>query len=72
MKQTRSETFAIVSDMSHMDHTVDLRRRGDKTILVKKEGAQIDLDEERKYVRVETMHPCIVKYQSLYADDLIQ
>jgi hypothetical protein len=29
---------------------------------VKKEGAQIDPDEERNYVRVETMHPCIVKY----------
>jgi hypothetical protein len=48
-----------------MDHTVDLCRRGDKTILVKKEGAQIDPDDERNYVRVKTMHPCIVKYQSL-------
>ncbi len=62
MKQTRSETFAIVSDISHMDPTVDLCRRGDKTILVRKEGAQIDPDEERNYVRVETVHPCIVKY----------
>ncbi len=53
LKQTRSETFAIVSDISHMDRTVDLRRRGDKTILVKKEGAQIDTDEERNYARVE-------------------
>ncbi len=42
LKQTRSETFGIVSDISHMDRTVDLCRRGDKTILVKKEGAQID------------------------------
>ncbi len=72
LKQTRSETFAIVSDISHMDRTVDLCRHGDKTILVKKEGAQIDPDEERNYVRVETMHPCIVKYWSLYADDLSQ
>jgi hypothetical protein len=32
LKQTRSETFAIVSNISHMDHTVDLCRRGDKTI----------------------------------------
>ncbi len=62
MKQTRSETFAIVSDISHMDRTVDLCRHRDKTFLVKKEGVQIDPDEERNYVRVETMHPCIVKY----------
>ena len=55
-----------------MDRTVDLCRRGDKTTLVKKEGAQINPDEERNYVRVETMHPCIVKYWSLYADDLSQ
>jgi hypothetical protein len=29
---------------------------------MKKERAQIDPDKERNYVRVETMHPCIVKY----------
>ncbi len=69
---TRSETFAIVADISHMDRTVDLRKRGDKTILVKKEGAQIDPEVESNYVRVETMHPSIAKYQSLYADDLSQ
>ncbi len=37
LKQTRSETFAIVAGISHMDHTVDLHKHGDKTILVKKE-----------------------------------
>ncbi len=36
---------------------MDLHRHGDKTILVKKEGAQIDSDAESNYVRVETMHP---------------
>jgi hypothetical protein len=70
LKQTRSETFAIVADISHVDRTVDLRKRGDKTILVKKEGAQIDPEVEINYVRVETMYPSIAKYQSLYADDL--
>jgi hypothetical protein len=72
LKQTRSETFAIVADISHMDHTVDLCKRGDKTILVKKEGAQIDPEVESNYVRVETIHPSFAKYQSLYADDLSQ
>ncbi len=50
---------------------MDLCRHGDKTILVKREGATlIDDDVEKNYVRVETMHPSIAKYQYLYADDL--
>ncbi len=51
---------------------MDLCKHGDKTILVKKEGVQIDPEVERNYVRVETTHPSIAKYQSLYADDLSQ
>ena len=62
MKQTRSETFAIVADISHMDRTVDLCKCGDKTFLVKKAGAQIDPEVESNYVRVEMMHPSIAKY----------
>ncbi len=72
MKQTMSETFAIVADISHMDRTINLRKRGDKTILVKKAGAQIDPEVESNYVRVEMMHPSTAKYQSLYTDDLSQ
>ncbi len=45
-----------------MDCNVDLCRRGDKTILVKREGALIDDEVEKKYERVETMHPTIAKY----------
>ena len=63
LKQTRSDSFAIVADISHMDRTADLCRCGDKTILVKKEGAPIDPEvDESNYVRVETMHPFIAKY----------
>jgi hypothetical protein len=62
LKQTRTETFAIVADISHMDSTVDLHKHGDKNILVKKEGAQIDPEVESNYVRVEMMHPSIAKY----------
>jgi hypothetical protein len=61
LKQTRSETFAIVADTSHMDHTVDLCKHGDKAILVKKEEVQIDPEVEFNYVRVEMMHPSIAK-----------
>ena len=58
-----SDTFAIVADISHMDRTVDLRRRWDKTILVKKEGALLDPEvDESNYVRVETMYLSIAKY----------
>jgi hypothetical protein len=62
LKQIRGESFAIVVDISHIDHTVDLCKCGDKTILVKKEGAQINPEVESNYVRVETMHPSIAKY----------
>jgi hypothetical protein len=48
-------------------------RCGDKTILVKKEGALIYPEvDESNYVRVETMHPSIAKYRTLYVDDLSQ
>ncbi len=62
MKQTRSDSFAIVADISHLDRTVDLCKHGDKTILVKKEGVQIDPEVESNYARVEMMHPSIAKY----------
>jgi len=40
---------------------------------VKKEGALLDPEVgESNYVRVETMHPSIAKYRSLYVDDLSQ
>ncbi len=42
---------------------MDLCKHGDKTILVKKEGAQIDPEVESNNVRVEMMHPSIAKYQ---------
>ncbi len=61
-----------VADVSHMDCTVDLLEREDKTILIKRNGAQIDDDVEKNYVRVETMHLLIAKYQLLCADDLSQ
>jgi hypothetical protein len=45
---------------THFDWTSG---RGDKTILVKKEGVLIDPEvDESNYVRVETMHPFIAKY----------
>jgi hypothetical protein len=37
-----SNPACIFEDISHMSRTVDLRARGDKTILVKKEDALFD------------------------------
>jgi hypothetical protein len=39
------------------DPTTLNSQRGDKTILVKREGALIDDDVEKNHVRVEIMHP---------------
>jgi hypothetical protein len=40
---------------------------------VRKEGALVDSDnDESNYVRIETMHPSIENYRSLYAEDLSQ
>jgi len=36
--------------------------KGDKTILLKNKGVQIDPEVEINYVRVERMHPSIAKY----------
>ena len=53
-----------------MDRTKDLRKRGEKTVLVKKPGAQIDLNILSQHTKVEVMDPSIVKYSKIYTEDL--
>ncbi len=43
IKETTSNTFTIVDDVSHSDLTVDLRRRGEKTVLVKKASSTVSV-----------------------------
>ena len=41
IKETTSNTFTIVDDVSHSDLTVDLHKRGEKTVLVKKASSTV-------------------------------
>ena len=62
--------FGIVADISHSHATVNLRKRGDCTILVKKSGSTIEDYITSQYVSVETMDPSVAKFRRLYAEDL--
>ena len=41
IKETASNTFTIVDDVSHSDLTLDIRKRGEKTVLVKKASSTV-------------------------------
>jgi hypothetical protein len=69
IKETTSNTFTIVDDVSHSDLTIDLRKRGEKTVLVKKASSTISAQIEKKF-KIEVMDPMIEKYRMLYAQDL--
>ena len=53
-----------------MSRTVDLRDRGEKTVLVKTIDADISSEDEQEYTVVLDMEPLIQKYREVYADDL--
>jgi hypothetical protein len=53
-----------------MSRTVDLRARGSKTVLVKKDSAMVSDNIERNYSQVIIMDPFIETYRDAYADDL--
>ena len=59
-------------DISHMDRTKDLRSRGDKTVMVKKSGANVAAEETKNFVKVETMDPLIEEYCKIYPKDLAE
>ncbi len=69
IKETTSNTFTIVDDVSHSDSTVDLRRHGEKTVLVKKASSTVSVHIEKRF-KIEVMDPMIEKYRMLYAQDL--
>ncbi len=74
IKDTLSSTFTIVNDVSHSDLTVDLRKRGEKTVLVKKAkkaSSTVSQQVEKKF-KIELMDPLIEKYRVLYAEDLVR
>ncbi len=47
IKETTFNTFAMIDDISHSDLTVDLRKRGEKTILVKKVSSTVSAHIEK-------------------------
>jgi hypothetical protein len=69
IKETTSNTFTIVDDVSHSDLTVDLRKRGEKTVLVKKASSTLSAQLEKKF-KIEVMDLTIEKYRMVYAQDL--
>jgi hypothetical protein len=71
IKDTLSSTFTIVNDVSHSDLTVDLRKRGEKIVLVKKASSTVSQQVEKKF-KIELMDPLIEKYRVLYAEDLVR
>lgn len=55
-----------------MNRTLDLRARGEKTILVKVEGSELDRDKELDYLEVVDMDPLIQTFRKVYAEDLVE
>ena len=55
-----------------MNRTLDLRARGEKTILVKVEGSELDRDKELDYLEVIDMDPLIQTFHKVYAEDLVE
>ncbi len=48
---------------------MDLRRRGEKSVLVKKASSTVSVHIEKRF-KIEVMDPMIEKYRMLYAQDL--
>ena len=69
INNSSSNTFTMVEDVSHMKATKDLRKRGEKTILVKT-SATVLSTEANEYKQVIEMDSTIKEYRKLYSSDL--
>lgn len=69
LQDTASPTIAIYADISRMDRIKDLRKRGEKTVLVKKSGVDVCQDVAKNYTKVELMDPMVEEYCKLYTKD---
>ena len=56
--------------MSRTDRAKDLRKRGAKTVLVKKSGVEVDAEVDKNYDKVELMDPMVEKCCAVYTEDL--
>ncbi len=59
-------------DISHMDRTKDLINRGNKTLMVKKSGVNVDNEKSKNFVKVEAMDHLIKDYCRIYLEDLAE
>lgn len=72
IQSTTAPTTAMYADVSRMDRTVDVRKRGDKTVLVKRSGVTVTPETSANYTKVEVMDPMVQKYCDLYSADLAE
>ena len=72
VQDSSSETFTMVEDVSHMRATKDLRKRGEKTILVKTSSATVSSTVANEYKQVIEMDSTINEYRKLYSSDLTE
>ena len=70
IQSASADTFAIHADAVSINQASDLRKRGEKNVLVHRAGVAVEPGVSRNYLQVEEMHPLIEQYRDLYCDDL--
>ena len=69
IQDTLAPIIDIYPDVSMTDHVKDLRKRGHKTMLVRRSGVDVVPEVAKNYDKVELMDPMIKKYCDLYKKD---
>ena len=67
--ESSADTFVMYDDVSSKNRTKDLRKRGEKTILVKSSTAVVDEATANEYSYVIEMKKCVEEYRSLHVTD---
>ncbi|EJK63933.1 hypothetical protein THAOC_15380 [Thalassiosira oceanica] len=70
IQHTSTETFSMHADISHRKTTRDLRKRGEKSILVRSSKAFVGDDEEKEYVSTIDMEKPVEDYRELFSADI--
>lgn len=65
-------TAEIYPDVSRTDHVKDFCKRGVKSVLVRKHGADVDPEAANNYNKVELMDPVVKQYCAVYTEDLVE
>ena len=70
IQDTSTPTIEIYPDVYRTDHVKDIRKRGHKTVLVRRYGVDVGLEVSKNYDKVELMDQMIKKCCDLYTKDL--